>query len=144
MEKDGLPDFSSMDINGEKVVFNNNFNKLKIVNFWASWCEPCIAEVPSLIELVKSFPDQIEVFAISGDNSIDDVNAFLKAFPGMKNKNIHIILDQQQKIMNLYGTDRLPESFISDKKGRLVKKVIGSINWHTKESESFVQGILNR
>lgn len=144
MEKDGLPIFSFEDMSGSKVEFNSAKEKVRIVNFWASWCEPCLAEIPSLVELMNAFPDQIELYAISGDNSLDDINAFLKSFPGMKQKNIHIFLDKDQKIMSLYGTDRLPESYISDKQGRLVKKIVGSINWHTKESEAYIRVILEK
>jgi cytochrome c biogenesis protein CcmG, thiol:disulfide interchange protein DsbE len=144
MEQDGLPVFSLVDIYGKKINFTKPSDKIRIVNFWASWCEPCLEEIPSLVELVNAFPDKIELFAVSGDYSKDDIQAFLKSFPKMKNKNIHIFIDSDQKIMEMYGTDRLPESYIADKNGLLVKKIVGSINWHTKESEAFIRAIFDK
>ena len=142
MESQGVPSFSAKTIEGSTISTADFKNKLVIINFWASWCEPCVAEVPSLLELIKAFPGQLELVAVSGDNSLDDIKAFLKSFPQMKNSSVHIIWDEDHAIMSKYGTQRLPESFVVGKDGKLVKKIVGSINWHTADSEGFIKELL--
>jgi thiol-disulfide isomerase/thioredoxin len=142
MESKGIPGMSAKTIDGATVTTEAERGKVLIINFWASWCEPCVAEVPSLIELVKAFPGQVSLIAISGDNSLEDINAFLKSFPQMKDKNISIVWDEDHALMQKYGTERLPESYVVGKDGKLVKKIVGSINWHTSDSEAFIKELL--
>ncbi len=142
MEAQGIPPFTAKTISGVEVSSVGFKGKLLIVNFWASWCEPCVAEIPSLVSLVKSFKGQVALIAISGDNSLDDIKAFLKSFPELKNENISIVWDETHSLMEKYGTERMPESYIVGKDGKLVKKIIGSINWHTPESEAYVKELL--
>jgi len=143
METKGVPAFTAKTIDGVEVNSSQN-GKLLIVNFWASWCEPCVAEISSLISLVKTFKGQISLIAISGDNSLEDIQAFLKSFPELKNENISIVWDESHSLMDKYGTDRLPESYVVGKDGKLVKKIVGSINWHTPDSEAFVRELLSK
>jgi thiol-disulfide isomerase/thioredoxin len=144
MESQGIPELSAKSIDGQSVTTQGLRGKVVIINFWASWCEPCVAEVPSLVELVKAFPGQMALIAVSGDNSLADINAFLKSFPQMKDKDISIIFDEDHKIMAQYGTERLPESYVVGKDGKLIKKIVGSINWHTKDSEAFIKELLEQ
>jgi thiol-disulfide isomerase/thioredoxin len=149
MEKNGIPVANLKTILGVDIHIGGasdkgNSPEVTIINFWASWCSPCVEEVPSLIELATSLKGQVRVIAISEDSNREDLDSFLRVFPKLKNPNISIILDENKSMMNLYGVQRLPESFIVGPDGRLVKKVIGSINWHTPDSEAFIQGILSR
>jgi len=142
MEKTGVPDFSGPLIGGGTFQSRDLQNAAIVVNFWATWCGPCVQEVPSLIELVKASKGALEVVAISEDTAAEDITAFLKAFPDLNgNPHIHIVLDENRKLMKSFGVDRLPESFVLNPKRRLVKKIVGSIDWHTPASEEFVRNV---
>lgn len=150
MEKDGVPGFTSEDIESKKINLKSFFSegkKLVIVNFWASWCGPCVEEIPSLISLVNKMQGQIEVIAVSEDTSELEVKEFLKAFPDLKSDYFHIIMDTKSKeptpqkeesIMQKYGVEGMPESFLVNSKGKLIKKITGSINWFSKEAVEFI------
>lgn len=123
--------FSSKDLKESSIL---------VVNFWASWCGPCIEEVPSLIQLVQK-NSRIQVIAISQDSSLEDIQAFLKSFPGFKNSQIHILWDEDRKLMGRFRSERLPESFVFNSKGKLVKKVVGSIDWASPSALEFLGAI---
>lgn len=144
LETEGLPLFSGKDIFGNSVSLGDFRGKIVIVNFWASWCGPCLEEMPSMISLLEKKGDKIEMFAISGDSSLEDIQAFLKSFPGAKRSNIHIIWDENKEISRLYDVDRLPESFVGGADLKLAKKIVGSINWYTEDSLAFMDALLKK
>ena len=142
MENEGVPSFTASSLKGAEVNLDSHRGKIVIVNFWASWCGPCIEEVPSLIKLVNEFKGEIQLIAISGDSVKEDIDIFLKSFPEFNaNPYIHIIFDQDRSLTNLYHVTRLPESFIVGRDGKLVKKIAGSIDWHTAESVSYLKSL---
>lgn len=143
MEKEGIPEISGTLFSN--TPFNNSVleNKVIIVNFWASWCSPCIEEFPSLVKLINEFPDDIHLVAISEDTSVDDIVAFLKSFPNLTAKNISILIDNDHALMKKFSVTKLPESFITDKEHKLVKKIVGSINWYTPDSIEYIKSVIN-
>ena len=143
-DSQGFPRIKTKTLDGLEVDSLSLQGKILIVNFWASWCEPCVAEIPSLISLVNAFDGKVAVVAISNDDGREDIDAFIKSFPEFKNKNISLVWDETRDLMRQFGIQRLPQSFIVDKKGKLLKSIEGSINWHTPESEAFMKEILSR
>ncbi|MEK6772994.1 MAG: TlpA disulfide reductase family protein [Bdellovibrionota bacterium] len=144
MEKNGVPTFSTQTIEGEKIELSAKPGKLVIVNFWASWCGPCIEEIPSLVKLAEHFKDRIEILAISNDEKIEDIQVFMKSFSKLKAANIKIIWDQNRNIADSFKVQRLPESFIVRTSGKLEKKIIGSIGWYTPQSIEYIESVLKR
>lgn len=143
MELQGLPAIEMPDFFGKSFRLADHQGKIVIVNFWATWCAPCIEEIPSLISLVNNFKGKIHLVAISGDSTKEEIDVFLKSFPGFKNENITLIWDEKMALAGAYGVEKLPESFVSDTGLKLKKKIVGSIPWHTPESEEFVKDLLN-
>jgi cytochrome c biogenesis protein CcmG, thiol:disulfide interchange protein DsbE len=141
-ESRGVPDFQVKAIDGKDFQLKDHKGKVVIINFWASWCGPCLEEMPSLISLVESQAGRVHLVAVSADNTQEDIDAFLKAFPKVRNPNIDIVWDQDQNVARKYSVDRLPESFIVGKDMKLVRKIIGSINWHTPDSEAFMKELI--
>lgn len=139
MEKDGAPIFSTKTIDGESVELANRPGKIVIVNFWASWCGPCIEEIPSLVKLAEHFKNKIQIIAISNDDKVDDINVFLKSFSKLKAENIKIVWDQDRSLAKLYNVQRLPESFIIGSNRKLEKKIIGSIVWYSPQSIEYIE-----
>lgn len=135
LENKGLPDdiklkrLDGMDFSFESLPNN----KIYLVNFWASWCEPCAKEFPSLIKLVENFEGKIVLIAVSSDEDLKDVKNFLNVF-NIQNPNVEILIDSDKTAANFFGVNKLPESFIFDYNKKLVRKIVGVEDWFTKGS----------
>lgn len=95
---------SSDDLAAEKVI----------VHFWASWCPPCIGEVPELIEYSKLNPE-MKFIIVSMDYDIKDIAKFMKSFPEFNSEKYIRVWDQDKKIANLLTVDRLPMTVVFKK-----------------------------
>ncbi|UOF01236.1 TlpA disulfide reductase family protein [Bdellovibrio reynosensis] len=142
METEGVPSFVTKDLDGNEVDFKALTGKVVILNFWASWCTPCIEEVPSLIKLVKEFKGDVQLIAISGDSSREDIDVFLKSFPELKTENIKIVYDEDRSLMKRFEVARLPESLVVGKDQKLVKKIVGTIDWYNKDSIDYMKALI--
>ncbi|KHD87570.1 MAG: thiol:disulfide interchange protein tlpA [Bdellovibrio sp. ArHS] len=144
MEKEGVPSFEAKDLSGQTFELSSMEGKVVILNFWASWCGPCIEEVPSLIKLVKEFKGEVQLIAISGDSLREDIDVFMKSFPEMKGENIKIVWDQDRSLMKQFQVARLPESMVLGKDQKLVKKIVGTIDWYNKDSIAYIKSLLEK
>ena len=123
------PDFTVADTD-RQVSLNQMRGKVVVLNFWATWCPPCIEEMPSLVEMQKKMKDKgVEVVAISVDADQSAYLRFLKDY----RVNLLTVRDPDQKSNNLYGTFKFPETYIIDRQGVLRRKFIGPIDWGTPE-----------
>lgn len=138
-----LPDFESKDIQGRLTRLSQYQGKIVILNFWASWCAPCVEEMPSLIKLVKAFPQDVVLLAISGDSTMEDIESFLKSFPELKTlPNIQVIFDENKRLSQQYQIYRLPESFILNQDRVMVKKISGIIDWHNDDALEYMKSLI--
>ena len=96
-----------------------------VLNFWASWCAPCVEEMPSLIQLQKVLGNKVTIVAVSEDA---DDNAY-KQFVRVHNVDLLTVRDLKQNANVLYGTFKFPETYVIDKDGKIVRKFIGATNW---------------
>jgi thiol-disulfide isomerase/thioredoxin len=144
MEKEGVPNFSFKDITGQESELKSLSGKVVILNFWASWCSPCVEEVPSLIKLVKEFKGQVQLVAVSGDSRKEDIEVFLKSFPELKHVDIKIVWDEDRSMMKKFDVSRLPESLVLGKDQKVVKKLVGSIDWYNKDSIEYMKLLLTK
>jgi thiol-disulfide isomerase/thioredoxin len=139
-----LPGFKAKALSGRDIELSQFKGKVAVVNFWASWCGPCIEEVPSLIRLMKAFPNDLVLIAISGDSAQEDIDSFMKSFPEMKTlPNIHVVWDLDKKLSQQYQIYRLPESFLLNKELKLVKKISGTIDWHTEDAINYIKQLVS-
>lgn len=144
MEKEGLPNFSYTTLQGETGQLSDLKGKIVILNYWASWCGPCVEEFPSMISLVEALKGDAVLVAVSGDSNRKDIDQFLRQLKGWDQKDVKVVWDEDRSLTKLYDVDRLPESYIAGPDLKLVKKIIGSINWHTPESVEYLKSILAR
>jgi thiol-disulfide isomerase/thioredoxin len=142
MEKAGVPGFTLKDLHGNSVSLADFKGKLVILNFWASWCAPCVAEFPSLMKLIAHYKGEIVLLAISADYEEKDIQSFLKAFK-VNDANIHVMWDKDQVVAKKYGTFKLPESFIVGRDGRLIRKVTGVDDWSTKDAFDYFADLIS-
>ncbi|MBX2987361.1 MAG: TlpA family protein disulfide reductase [Bdellovibrionaceae bacterium] len=140
---EALPEFTLQTIDGRQVTAPDYKGKILIVNFWASWCGPCVEEVPSFVRLSKIMGDDLRVLALSNDALKEDIDVFLKSFPEFKGPGFDIVHDGGHGLAmtKLFKVYRLPESFVFDPQGRLARKVTGTINWSSEDAVSYLQSL---
>lgn len=143
MESKGIPRFELPLVEGGVFKLADHPDKIVLVNFWASWCAPCVDEFPSMIRLVNEFPEDLILVAVSRDSTRSDIETFLKAFPGVKKPNIFVVWDETGEVAQSYRVERLPESFLAKKNFLLSRKIIGTIQWHTPDSVEFIRQLAN-
>lgn len=134
-----LPDFDLTSDKGSRVHLDDLKGKIVVVNFWASWCPPCVEEMPSLNSFARAYaPKGVEVVAISVD---DDPKAY-KDFIQANNLSLVTARDVDKKINAQYGTFKFPETYIADRQGRLVRKIVGGANWMNPQVTSLFDDLL--
>lgn len=101
-----------------------------IVHLWASWCGPCVNEVPELIEFSKTNPE-VKFVIISLDEYQDDISKFLKSFPEFNNKNYIQVWDGDNNFAKFLNADRLPMSVILKKNNNEPLVVKSVVDWKT-------------
>jgi peroxiredoxin len=128
------PDFTVQD-GQTKVTLSQLRGQVVVLNFWATWCAPCVEEVPSLVEMQRRLKAKgVTVLAVSVD--VDD-NAYRQF---VKNHNVTLLTvrDPDQKSSALYGTHLFPETYVIDRNGVMRRKFIGAVDWTEPEITNFL------
>ncbi len=117
------PDFELPDVNGKKVRLSDFKGKIIILDFWATWCPPCRAEIPGFVELYKKYKDKgVEIIGISLDEGgVKDVVPFMKEF-GI---NYHVLIGNYKVTQDYGGIRGIPTTFVIDRKGNIRAKYVG-------------------
>ena len=115
------------DIAGNPAAFSDFKGKLLLVNLWATWCQPCLREMPSLEKLQASQGDQLTVAAISEDRGGAKVVEPFVAKLGLD--KVKVYLDPKSEVGHAFGVRGLPTTVIIDPKGQLVGRVEGAADW---------------
>jgi len=127
------PAFMATDLNGRQISMAALHGKVVIVNFWATWCGPCRAEIPDLVALQEKYKDTLQVIGVSEDEAGVDV---VRRFAAEHKVNYPIVM-MTPEIEKLYpGIGALPTSFIVDRESRVVQKHVGMLTARTTESET--------
>jgi cytochrome c biogenesis protein CcmG, thiol:disulfide interchange protein DsbE len=136
------PDFTIKDAD-RSVTLSQLRGKIVVLNFWATWCPPCIEEMPSLVGLQKKFRGtDVIVVAVSVDDDSDDYHKFLKDH-GI---DLLTVREAGQKtnsgvvapVSSRYGTYKVPETYIVDRNGVIRRKFIGAVNWDQQEIAEYL------
>jgi len=128
------PDFIVQD-GQNKITLGQFRGQVVVLNFWATWCEPCVEEVPSLVEMQRRMKAKgVTVVAVSIDV---DENAY-KQFIKDHNVNLITARDPSQKSNHLYGTFKFPETYIIDRNGVMRRKFIGEVDWTAPDVMEFL------
>lgn len=127
---------------GKKVTLADFKGKTVLLNLWATWCPPCIREMPALNELAKEFKDKnFMVLAIAtGRQGRENPDKFLEK---RKLTNIVSYYDPDQDFLRLFNLETLPVSFIIDDKGIMQGGVIGMTEWDSPEAKTALRELLN-
>ncbi len=142
--KDNLPapDFTFPGLDGKMVSLSDYKGKVVLVNIWATWCPPCVDEMPSMEKLYNKFKgENFEILAVSIDEpGLKAVAPFMKkhklTFPAL--------IDSEGAVKTAYGITGIPESFIIDKRGFLIKKIVGPVDWATPNIFRFFSDLIQK
>jgi cytochrome c biogenesis protein CcmG/thiol:disulfide interchange protein DsbE len=122
------PDFTVTD--GDKSVTLSQFRgKPVVLNFWATWCPPCVQEIPSMVRLQKQLGDKVVILAVSTDV---DADAY-KKFTAKNMQGMLTVRDGDNRSNALYGTFAFPETYVIDRNGIIRRKFIGAVEWTSPE-----------
>ena len=130
------PDFALKDLSGTQRKLSDFKGKIVLVNFWATWCPPCREEIPSMVklnQLMKGKPFQLLAVSID-EKGAEEVAAFFKSSGVL----LPALLDTDQAVSKRYGTTGVPETFVINSKGVILKKVVGGFDWSAPEIVAFL------
>ncbi len=128
------PDFTLQD-SQNTVTLSQFHGQVVVLNFWATWCAPCVEEIPSLVEMQRRMKAKgVTVLAVSVDV---DEGAY-KQFVKDHNVNLMTVRDPSGKSNGLYGTFKFPETYVIDRNGVMRRKFIGAVDWTEPEITEFL------
>ena len=128
------PEFTVQD-SQNKVSLSQFRGQVVVLNFWATWCAPCVEEIPSLVEMQRRMKAKgVTVVAVSVDVDEKAYQQFVKDH----NVNLITVRDPSGKSNQLYGTFKFPETYIIDRNGVMRRKFIGAVDWTEPEITQFL------
>lgn len=140
-ENNLAPDVSVVSVaTGSHLKLSDLKGKVVLLNFWATWCPPCREEIPSMMKLDKAMAGKpFQMVAISID---EEGKPAIDSFFKESGMSLPAYLDESGASSKAYGITGVPESFIIDKQGVLVKKIIGGFAWDSPEVITFLEGLM--
>src|SRR5262249_13544484 len=129
------PDFTVKD-SQRTISLHDLHGKIVVLNFWATWCPPCIEEMPSLVQMQRQLGDKVTVFAVSTDS--DEAAEKYQRFLRDRNVQLLTVRDAAQTSNTLYGTFQSPETYIIDHRGIIRRKFIGPVQWTKPEISAYL------
>jgi thiol-disulfide isomerase/thioredoxin len=134
------PEVAFTDADGKPASFADFKGKPAVVNLWATWCRPCLEEMPSLDRLQARFAGRLAVAAVSEDRGgAQLVNPFVA---GLKLKDLTIYLDPKSDLGHAFQVRGLPTSIVIDAAGRVVGRVEGEAEWDAAEMLAVLEPLL--
>jgi len=151
----GLSLVKPVTVNNEKLTKIDNYNwrlkdesniiynfdeakgKVVFINFWATWCPPCIAEMPSIQKLYEDYNDKVEFVFVTNDY-FKEVNTFLK-----KNNYTFKVFRPMEDYPEFFNISSIPRTFLIDKEGHVVIDEVGAANWNSEKVRKAIDSLLN-
>jgi thiol-disulfide isomerase/thioredoxin len=127
------PAFEARDLDGRQISTSSLRGKVVLLNFWATWCPPCRAEIPDLIALQEKYRDQLQIIGISEDEGGPEL---VKRFVADHHMNYPVVMASPELEKKFPGIGALPTSFVIDRDARLVQKHVGMLTARTTEYET--------
>ena len=129
-EKPAAPDFNLKDVDGNSYRFSDLKGKVVIVNFWATWCPPCRAEMPSMQRAWEQLREEgVMMLAVDVGEDEDAIFEFTASYP----VEFPILLDTESSVSEAWKVRGLPTTFVVDQWGRKVYRAVGGREWDTPQ-----------
>ena len=137
---DAAPDFRLQTLDGRSVSLAELKGKVVMVHFWATWCPPCVEEIPSLDRLSRSLAGQdVAVLAVSVD---EGGAAAVSAFLERQGLTLPVLLNPDRSVATSYGTLKFPETYLLDRGGVVRYKIIGAANWDSPDAVKTIRELM--
>ncbi|MFH2132635.1 MAG: TlpA disulfide reductase family protein [bacterium] len=135
------PDFAVLDIEQHPVRLGDYKKRFVMLNFWATWCLPCVRELPQLEELRRAIPEaDFQILAIN----VRDRESRLRKFLATRSYGFKIPLDQSGEVYKAYGVASFPTTFLIDRQGMLFGKINGARDWINEGFVTYMQHLLEK
>jgi cytochrome c biogenesis protein CcmG/thiol:disulfide interchange protein DsbE len=137
------PDFRAIDLaTGDSVSLRERYRgAVTLVNVWATWCVPCRVEMPAMERLYQSLaPQGFRIAAVSIDEGSPEG---VQAFGQELGLSFDILQDRSTKVQQIYQTTGVPESFLLNRGGLIVKRVIGAHDWNSAVNRALIERLLD-
>ena len=121
---------------GENLSISALKGKVVFLNFWATWCGPCRSEMPSMESLYNLYKEKgLEILAVNNGEEQEQVLAFLRN----NGLSFTAVLDADSKVSASYGIQAIPTSFLIDREGKIIARIVGSLNWDTPKIRNAIE-----
>ena len=132
-------DFTINDLKGKPYTLSALKGKIVLLNLWATWCAPCRAEMPSMQEIYTEFaPKGLEILAVDMQEEKSKVERFVES-----NKyTFPVLMDPENKVAQIYSTGSIPTTYLINKKGFIIGRLQGSIQWNTPDMKKLMHKLL--
>ena len=135
-------DFTLDGLNGEMLDFETVKGKVVFINFWATWCAPCVAEMPSIQALYDDYKDQNDIVFVMINLETDHKKA--EKFINKKDFTFPIYFPNQTRLPKVYESKGIPTTFVLDKEGFIAYKKVGMANYNAGSFTRFVESLRNQ
>jgi len=136
------PAFEIENLAGGNTGLEDYRGKVVLLNFWATWCMPCRAEMPGMETIWQKYKEQdLVIAAVSVDEgSRGRIETFSKLF----DLNFPILLDPESEVSDLYKVSNMPTSFLIDRNGKIISRIVGTDDWTSPEAIQLVEKLLSQ
>ncbi|SNB44736.1 TlpA disulfide reductase family protein [Geobacter sp. DSM 9736] len=136
------PGFALKDLAGGETSLEGLRGKVVLLNFWATWCPPCREEIPSMMKLNQAMAGKpFQMVAVSIDEGGKEA---VQRYFQSSGTSLPTLLDTEQKVGRRYGITGVPETFVIDRKGVIMKKVIGPMDWSQPEVVKYLEELMKQ
>ncbi len=136
------PDFVSENLRGGNTGLADYKGKIVLLNFWATWCMPCRAEMPGMEKLWQKYKEQgFVVVAVSND---EGSKKRVETFSKLLDLSFPILLDPEGEVNDLYKVSSMPTSFLIDGNGKIISRIVGTEEWFSPEAIQLVEDLLSQ
>ncbi len=144
-----VPAYSATSLDGSERSLEDLRGKVVLLNIWATWCRPCVTEMPALETLYKQFrSDGLEVVAVSVDAGVGLADGLgrpggdVKAFVTERNLTFTVLLDPKRRVEQVFQVVGIPTTIVIDRAGRIVRKAIGIEAWDDEKHQAEMRQLL--
>ena len=141
-ERHDAPGFEIENLAGGNTGLVDYEGKIVLLNFWATWCMPCRAEMPGMETLWQKYKEQgLVIAAVSVD---EGSRGRIETFSKLLDLSFPILLDPESEVSDLYKVSNMPTSFIIDRNGKIISRIVGTEEWASPEAVQLVEDILSQ